>query len=363
MLRRITLALALLLSTAVVYGRDTAAVTETGRMQTPRACHTASPLADGRVLIAGGIDSDENALDTAELYDPTSGTFTPTGDMLEGRSCAQAVTLGDGQVLVFGGWGARTPIASIERYNPADGTFTPAGEMTVPRSGFTLTLLNDGRVLIIGGSNRRETHASAELYDPLTATTTPTASLSEARTAHTATLLGDGRVLVTGGSDAEEGDRTVFDTTLIYDPAAETFTSTASMSVPRYKHAARLLPDGNVLVIGGSNQLDWRGRYTSSEIYDVQAGTFEPAPSMEAERFKFDSATTLLEDGSILVAGGSQLVERYLPDADTFTPISGELDADRFYQTSTLLPDGAVLITGGYDYNINVTDFAWLVLP
>lgn len=365
MIRRLSLMLVILLCTAVVQAGDASqsVVVETGRMQTPRACHTASALADGRVLVAGGIDSNENALNTAELYDPTSRTFTPTGDMLEGRSCAQAVTLPDGDVLIFGGWGARTPIASIERYNPTDASFHAAGAMTVPRSGFTLTLLDNGQVLIIGGSNRRETHTSAELYDPATETTTLTASLPEARTAHTATLLGDGRVLVTGGSDAEEGDRTVFDTALIYDPTTATFTETASLSVPRYKHAARLLPDGNVLVIGGSNRLDWRGRYSSTDIYDVQTNTFIPAPSMEAERFKFDQATAILDDGSILVAGGSQIVERYLPDADAFMPISGELDADRFYQTATLLPNGAVLITGGYDYDIQATDYAWLVSP
>lgn len=365
MIRRLSLMLVILLCTTVVQARDASqfVVMQTGRMQTPRACHTASALADGRVLVAGGIDSNENALDTAELYDPATGMFIATGSLSEGRSCAQAVTLANGQVLIFGGWGARTPIASIERYNSVDGTFQLAGAMTVPRSGFTLTLLDNGQVLIIGGSNRRETHASAELYDPATGTSILTASLPEARTAHTATLLNDGRVLVAGGSDAEEGDRTVFDTALIYDPTAATFTETAHLSVPRYKHAARLLPDGNLLVIGGSNRLDWRGRYTSTEIYDVQTNTFISAPNMEAERFKFDGATAILDDGSIIVAGGSQIIERYLPDADTFTPISGELDADRFYQTATLLPDGAVLITGGYDYDIQATDSAWLVSP
>lgn len=335
----------------------------TGQMQTARACHTAAALPDGRVLVAGGIDSSERALNTAELYDPLAGTFTYTGDMLEGRSCAQTVSLPNGQVLILGGWGLRTPTATIERYDPLTGTFTGAGSMTVPRSGFSATVLKNGLVLIVGGSNRRETHTSAELYDPASGTTLLTGSLPLPRTAHSATLLADGRVLIAGGSAAEEAGSTIYDTALIYDPQQGVFMPTGTLLTPRHKHAARLLPDGDVLIMGGANQLDWRGRYTSSERYDSEIGLFSSGAYMTAERFKFDQSTLTLENGTILVSGGSPTVERYLPDDDLFVPVTGALDADRFYQTATLLPGGAVLITGGYDYDIQATSGAWLYHP
>jgi hypothetical protein len=73
----------------------------------------------------------------------------------------------------------------------------------------------------------------------------------------------------------------------IHQPLTGKFTLTGSMSMIRYKHAAVLLQDGNVLVIGGSNQNDWQGKYASAEIYDARAGTFTRTADLNRERFSF----------------------------------------------------------------------------
>ncbi len=111
---------------------------------------TATLLADGRVLFAGGCDT------KAEVYDPATGTFSPTGSLAQVRAGATATPLHDGRVLFAGGYncapgGQDGMWASAEVYDPATGTFGPTGSMAAPRSQHTATLLADGRVLIAGG--------------------------------------------------------------------------------------------------------------------------------------------------------------------------------------------------------------------
>jgi len=81
--------------------------------------------------------------------------------------------------------------------------------------------------------------------------------------------------------------------------ASDTWAPTGSMSVSRYYHTATLLPDGRVLVSGGSND---SGALGSAEIYDPALGTWSPTPSMSTARL--GHTATLLQDGRVLVTGG-----------------------------------------------------------
>src|SRR5260370_2326272 len=78
---------------------------------------------------------------------------------------------------------------------------------------------------------------------------TTTGSLSTARTGHTATLLPNGRVLVAGGSDGTSGNKLT--SAELYDPVTGKWTVTGSMATPRESHTATLVPNGQVLVAGG----------------------------------------------------------------------------------------------------------------
>jgi len=132
----------------------------------------------------------------------------------------------------------------------------------------------------------------------------------------------------------------------VYDPALATWTDTGPMAQGRYSHTAELLSSGKVLVIGGSEGTTY---LATCELYDPTAGTWASTGSLATARI---TATTALTSGSILAAGGQGLVgglatcEIYDPTAATWSS-TGSMGTARYYHTLTTMADGKVLATGG----------------
>src|SRR5205814_4497993 len=158
-----------------------------------REYHTATLLADGRVLVACGGTAETYAYpytNTAELYDPATGTWTFTGSLHYVRSVHTATLLPNGKGLVAGGWPEAVSTGSAELYDPATGTWTFTGDLNIRHAAHTATLLFDGRVLVAGGTH---SFRSVELAEPSKGTGTATASLTTPRYGdRTATLAADG---------------------------------------------------------------------------------------------------------------------------------------------------------------------------
>jgi hypothetical protein len=320
-------------------------------MEFGRGYQTATLLPNGKVLVVAGSQT-TRILASAELYDPRTQKWSSAGTLRMPRALHTATLLKSGKVLVVGG-SQVVPfylgsLATAELYDPQTNSWALAASIHSPRSYHTATLLSDGRVLVVGGIEAASditgtVLASAELYDPITDTWTATAPMHVARAKHAATLLADHRVLVIGGTDSDYfAFSGYFRTAEIYDPATQSWSPAPSMNYPRINATSTLLPDGRVLVVGddGVNE-------GTAEIFDARSNEWLPIPSSGIGRA--EHIAVALRNGAVLVAGGLGEGSAQLFDWRRNTWSSaGALSVIRASATATVLDDGQVLVAGGF---------------
>lgn len=311
----------------------------------------AALLPDGRVLIVGGNSGSPGFTDLATtiLYDPTTQLWSPSGNLAHARRSHTATALVDGRVLVTGGGGG----GATELFDPSTGTWTATGSRPSHLILHTATRLANGKVLVTGGQSfgLESMTTSAELYDPASGLWSSTGEMDIPRTDHTATLLPDGRVLVAGGYtivlDGEIPQLTFTAAAELYDPVTGTWSSAGVMSAPRGFHAALLLPNGKVLLAGGT---DGHHYLASADLFDPALGTWTLTGSMAAARS--DPTLSLLQNGKVLVAGGESssdppaFGELYNASTGAWRTV-GSMVSPRRFHTATVLTSGRVFLAGG----------------
>lgn len=309
---------------AWVYSPTSNTFTSAGTLGTARGEHSATLLASGKVLVAGGSDASATELSSVEIFDPAKplASAWSAGPSMPGARAEHAdVVLTDGRVLLVGGDGPSGELTSMAIYNPTSNTWTaPMTALNVARSYGTATVLKTGKVLITGGTDGTYYRSSIEIYDPSAGTATLSkASLSKGRLRHTATLLPSGKVLVAGGfcgfGCALPGDD-------LYDPGTDSATPVSHFGdVPSF-HAATSLGDGSVLVVGGASAggSTMTAMSTTVIFQTSGGGGWTSQPSMGTARFRHTA--TLLADGSVIIVGGvTQLGSLpYLGQAERFYP-------------------------------------------
>jgi WD40 repeat protein len=168
---------------------------------------------------------------------------------------------------------------------------------------------------------------------------------------HLATLLPDGRVLVVGGSSVDFDDgRVALPKAEVWDPATSAFSPADSLPMDDYYGFATALADGRVLIISDEDPYGY-AYPASAEVWDPVTDTFSPAGSHALS--EPISVATLLPDGRVLVVGGEDptSAEVWDPVTAAFSP-AGSLALGRGAHSATALPDGRVLVVGGWGDDI-----------
>ena len=126
-----------------------------------------------------------------EVFNPATGNWSATAGALN-QSRVTATLLANGRVLVTGGLGSSGDLASVELFDPVTGLWALTNPMHSVRSFHTATLLTSGQVLVAGGESPAP-DGTAEIYDPVAGTWTLTGGLNTPRFQHVATLLTNGQ--------------------------------------------------------------------------------------------------------------------------------------------------------------------------
>ena len=242
-----------------------------------------------------------------------------------------------------------TIIQTCEFYLPSTG-WQSGAVMNNPRFYHTLTAFARNKKVLAAGSADSGSQPTAEIYDSNTDIWMPTLSnMSTGRFAHAATLLNNEQILIMGGIDSSGS---IISSTEFFIPSSNSFVKDRDMNIGRGLFTSTLLNDGStVLITGGGDRYGMM--LPSAELYLSSLWTFTSTNMIQPRAYH---AAVLLADGNILIAGGGDglfvsfsTAEIYNTATGTFIPV-GSMTYSRAIFTLTLLPSGKVLATGGIDW-------------
>jgi hypothetical protein len=344
---------------------DGGTVTLAGQLNVIRYAPAVAPLPGGKILVTGGWNTTDGTLKTAEIFDPSIGTSTPTGSMasehLWGGWGAPLPTLLDGRILVAGGVDSTGALQdSAELYDPEAGTFSPTGPLAQAVVSMFPDVLADGSVLYVGGSAVSiETNPSGcpdvfgcwsgdgvsevQRYSPSTGTFMATGSLAETRPWGCNVVLPSGAVLALGGQGGDGGSERNIEQ---YAPATGVWQTVATLPTP-YCDQAFLLPTGMVLMVGTAVA---GSVTTNAQLLDPITYTASPTTG---ETPVWAGLDVQLANGDVLAIGGSSdpqcptsYAARYSVADNSWSRVAGPSSVPQ-NATILLLSSGDVALIGG----------------
>jgi hypothetical protein len=268
-------------------------------------CSAHVNLADGRVLISGGEGSSALGSAAATIFDPATNSWMRLQNMKYARWYPTATELGDGRVVLISGQDTDTTwVSTPEIFDPVANTWTALTKVStsqVHEPEYPLSyLLPSGKIVTIAPSI-----GQAFVLDPIAQTwgAVGGATLQNG----SAAMYLPGKILYTGGgspfgsTNPSQNGAQIIDLTA----ATPTWQAITPMNYARYTHTLTVLPDGNVLAVGGAtdmSQTDLNAGVLTTEEWNPSTGSWTTLASMQVPRI-YHSTAVLMPDGRVLVAG------------------------------------------------------------
>jgi len=291
-------------------------------------CSGTAALPDGRPLVVGGTNDYSFTGDNrASFFDPATGNFVQSPSMVDGRWYATAIPLGDGRIMAFSGTklgGGTNNTVEIYGIGTAGAGWTsPLTAPFVPPLYPRMEVLPSGKVFYTGHGSGAS-NANGWIFDPAAGTWTSSAPTTLNRSYGSVVLLPllgpayTPKIMAFGG-----GGTPATASTEIIDLSAPSpsWTPGPDMSTARIQMNAVLLPDGNVLALGGSvNNESPDGPGKTADLYHSATGNFTSGGAATYSRL-YHSTALLLPDARVMSIGSNPGSRgRYLAAMEMYTP-------------------------------------------
>jgi hypothetical protein len=278
-------------------------------------CSGHTLMADGRVMVSGGHFNDDRGLRATNIFDPVSQTWaTGLPKMAAGRWYPTVTTLADGRlVTVAGRDSASNEVLVPEVWESGSWVRLPGASLRLPYYPYLFVAPN-GKVFYAGD------RIQSRWLDVDASTTkgrgkwTSSTALKHVwpfnRDYGSAVMYETGKVLVVGGGgdparstpDPRATAPTATAETIDLQVVGPRWKSTEPMQFARRHLNATILPDGQVLVTGGSSAGGFNtlsGAVRQAEAWNPETGRWTTLAPNAVDRV-YHSVSLLMPDGTVL---------------------------------------------------------------
>jgi len=277
-------------------------------------CPGTSNLADGRLLVNGGIDSAKTS-----LYNPALNRWTSAAEMNIPRGYQANCVLEDGSVLTLGGsWSGGVGDKHGELWTAGLGWRRLNGVPVDPMLSIDPSPANsyfggDSHFWLVTAGNGRVFHAGPGIAMHWISTqgdgsVTPVGPRGDDDFSVNGNLVmyDIGKLLKTGGAPAYEDFNATANSYVIDIKAGVQVRKIAPMAYVRTYHNSVVLPNGQVVIIGGQTfgkNFSDDNSVLRTELFDPATESFSLLPPIAVGR-NYHSVALLLPDARVMSAGG-----------------------------------------------------------
>jgi hypothetical protein len=225
-----------------------------------RHSDAAVALTGDRVLLAGGRRGYGWETSEVSIYDLTNQVWSTSKPLAQARTSAAAASLAGGRVIVIGGYAENKPLVTCELFDPERGAFAPAAALPEPIE-YPRAFTSGGHVLVVGRDG------VVARYDPEGDDWKLLAR--DERLSPICVVLPKDRLLCFRDTNAT-----------LLDLSTGAISAAGTTLLRRDGSAATALPDGRVLLIGGTL---FHNLAAEPEIFDPRTGDSAPLSGFEGE--------------------------------------------------------------------------------